>query len=531
MKTLYHQNKTLLYKLCLLFIFLLALFLRLYRLTELPDVLHCDEAALGYNAWCLAHYGVDRYLNNMPIYPQNFDGGQSPLYTYSVALLLRAFGNGRISLFLVRLPGLISSMLAVIFGTKTISRIFRSRSLTLTGAFILTVCPYYIMHGRFALDCNLMLGCSIVALYCLVKYIQCGRLSQLIVCGVSFGVVLYSYALSYFVLPIFLCTMALYLLYTGKITFPRMIIWAITVCVTALPIILFIFSLLFDIAPYRFLCFTISPIASSRMEGVGLDAMAYNIQFAVKLSLTCGFYPLDAVDKFYTLYPASIPFIIIGVVTTIYHFIVSIVKRTFHFSSIYFLFSLSSLITAGLSGGLYVYRINYFFASYIYFIMAGIYAIYHFMKTYKNILLLVINSCYLLWGLSFLKYYNTIYSVPTVQTYATFPSYLYFELAEEPITFVETELQPQEIYCDCVGYGVYYYFYVPISPYEISETGSPDDSDRKNYHYNVEYGTRLSSGNAYIVRKENTEFLDQLQQFDLEYDTWEFKYFYVIYLK
>lgn len=338
MKTLNDQSKTLLYRVSLLSVFLLALFLRVYRLTELPDTLNCDEAALGYNAWCLAHYGVDRYLNVMPIYPQNFDGGQSPLYTYSTTLLLAAFGNNRIPLFLVRLPGLISSMLAVIFGTKTISRIFQSRKLTLTCALILTVCPYYIMHGRFALDCNLMLGCSIIALYCLVKYIQCGRLSQLIVCGISFGVVLYSYALSYFVLPIFLCPMALYLLYTGKITIPRTVIWAVTVCLTALPILLFIICLLFDTPPQRFLCFTISPTASSRMDRINFNIQADDILTSIKLSLTCGFNPMDAVDKFYTLYPFSIPFIIIGVLISTYHFIASIVKKTFHFSSVYFLF-------------------------------------------------------------------------------------------------------------------------------------------------------------------------------------------------
>lgn len=529
MNTLSKQNNTHFYRLGLLSIFLLALLLRVYRLAEVPDALYADEAALGYNAWCLAHYGVDRYLNIIPIYPQNFDGGQSPLYTYCTVLLLAAFGKGGIPLFLVRLPGLISSMLAVVFGTKTIARIFQSRKLTLTCALILSICPYYIMHGRFALDCNLMLGCSTIALYCLVKYIQCGRLSQLIVCGVSFGVVLYSYALSYFVLPMFLCSMALYLLYTGKITIPRTFLWAVTVCITALPVILFIFCLLFDIPDHRFLCFTISPTASSRMDDVESSILMSDILLCIKVSLTRGFYPMDAVDKFYTLYPVSIPFVIIGIFVSIYHFIASIVKRTFHFSSIYVLFFLSSLITAGLAGSVLIYRVNYIFASYIYFIMVGISAIYHFMVSYKNIFLFIINSCYLLWGVSFLHYYFTAYSIPTVPTYVKFIKYLYFELAAEPIAFVEAELQPQEIYCDCAGRGTYYYFYVPVSPYELCENGSPDDNDWKNYHYTVAEDTPISSGCAYIVRKENAEFLNRLYQCDLKYDSWEYEYYYVFY--
>ena len=53
MKNLCKQNLILLFVLCI------TIFLRFYKLTILPDVLHIDEAALGYNAWCLANYGTD----------------------------------------------------------------------------------------------------------------------------------------------------------------------------------------------------------------------------------------------------------------------------------------------------------------------------------------------------------------------------------------------------------------------------------------------------------------------------------------
>ena len=82
MKNLCKQNW---YQITLLFLFCVTVFLRFYKLTVLPDVLHIDEAALGYNSWCLANYGTDRYLNVLPFYPQNFYGGQSPLYTYPVS--------------------------------------------------------------------------------------------------------------------------------------------------------------------------------------------------------------------------------------------------------------------------------------------------------------------------------------------------------------------------------------------------------------------------------------------------------------
>ena len=91
----------------------------------------------------------------------------------------------------------------------------------------------------------------------------------------------------------------------------------------------------------------------------------------IKITLTCGSYRLDAVPKFYTLYPLSIPFIVLGFIGAVYSFLVSLYKRTFQADSIYLLFFLSGLITIGLSGSGYVYRANSFFISYLFFLIKG----------------------------------------------------------------------------------------------------------------------------------------------------------------
>ena len=141
MKNLCKQNW---YQITLLFLFCVTVFLRFYKLTVLPDVLHIDEAALGYNSWCLANYGTDRYLNVLPFYPQNFYGGQSPLYTYLVVLLIKFFGKGNLSVFLVRFPAAFASLLLWITGTRSMSLIFDNKKITLAAALFLcfwTLCP------------------------------------------------------------------------------------------------------------------------------------------------------------------------------------------------------------------------------------------------------------------------------------------------------------------------------------------------------------------------------------------------------
>ena len=158
MKDLKSLVKKYWYSAAILLLFLIAVFLRVYRLENLPDVLHIDEAGLGYNAWCLAHYGTDRYLNVRPFYPQNFYGGQSPLYTYLLALLIRTVGQGNLSLTLLKIPAVLASLLLFFVGTKSIRLVFDDQKWSIAAAFLLAVCPYYIMSARFALDCNLMLA-------------------------------------------------------------------------------------------------------------------------------------------------------------------------------------------------------------------------------------------------------------------------------------------------------------------------------------------------------------------------------------
>lgn len=60
--------------------FLCTILLRVYKLAQLPDILHIDEAGLGYNAWCLAHYGTDRYLNVYILFTRKISKAVKALY-------------------------------------------------------------------------------------------------------------------------------------------------------------------------------------------------------------------------------------------------------------------------------------------------------------------------------------------------------------------------------------------------------------------------------------------------------------------
>ena len=77
---------------CILLIMLLAIFLRSYKLEQIPDGINVDEAGMAYDAFCLANFRVDRALNKLPVYFVNFGGGQSVLYGYITAIFIKLFG-------------------------------------------------------------------------------------------------------------------------------------------------------------------------------------------------------------------------------------------------------------------------------------------------------------------------------------------------------------------------------------------------------------------------------------------------------
>ena len=90
---------------------LAAIVTHLFKLAALPAGLNVDEAGMAYDAYCLANYKTDRYLNHLPVYLINFGGGQSALYAYITSILIKIMG---FSIFTIRLPAIVLGIFAII---------------------------------------------------------------------------------------------------------------------------------------------------------------------------------------------------------------------------------------------------------------------------------------------------------------------------------------------------------------------------------------------------------------------------------
>lgn len=208
---------------------ILIIITRIYKFDELPRAIGIDEAGMAYDSYCISNYGVDRYLNSFPLYLTNFGGGQSALYAYLSAILIKVFGINKIT---IRLPALLLFSIGIISSYLLIKE-WKDKKQALLFTFLIIICPWHIINSRVGLDCNLLGGFFMLDLYLLQK---AKKNWQYIVAGVMIGITLYTYALSYVIIPIFLLVWISYMLYMKKITIKQIILLGIPIFLLALPL-------------------------------------------------------------------------------------------------------------------------------------------------------------------------------------------------------------------------------------------------------------------------------------------------------
>jgi len=152
------------YKLLLCSVFLVAAFLRLWKLGSIPPSLTQDEASLGYNAYSILKTGKDEYGKFMPVIFKSFGDYKPGFYIYTAVPFIFIFGLNEVS---VRLPSAIAGILIV----SLIYLIFRQLNdkythyPALSAAFLAAVNPWLIYYSRGAWEANLSLCLTLGGIY------------------------------------------------------------------------------------------------------------------------------------------------------------------------------------------------------------------------------------------------------------------------------------------------------------------------------------------------------------------------------
>lgn len=182
-------------------LFIFALVLRCYRLSEIPAGLFQDEAMAAYQAFSLLYYGVDSWGYAYPMYFIAWGSGMNAGYSYLLMLFFGLFGRGILT---VRLPQCFLGLMSLVVFYLLLKKIY-NRKVALWGLFLATICPWHVMLSRFALESNLAPAFLLFGFYFYCLSVE-GKKSYLYLSVLCYGLALYTYATCwvflFFVLPV-----------------------------------------------------------------------------------------------------------------------------------------------------------------------------------------------------------------------------------------------------------------------------------------------------------------------------------------
>lgn len=178
-------------------IFAGAVFLRVYKLDQIPPSLNWDEVAAGYNAYTIANWGVDEWGYKFPLVFQSFYDDKHPVHIYIAAAFIKVFG---LSDFVTRLPSAVFGSLTVLAIYFLVRVMFKSSLAGLFSSLFLAVSPYHLQFSRGLWEVTFALFFYILGL--LLFYIGIRKKNWLLpISFFSFGICFFSYHASKVLVP------------------------------------------------------------------------------------------------------------------------------------------------------------------------------------------------------------------------------------------------------------------------------------------------------------------------------------------
>ena len=152
-------------------IFVLALFLRVWNLAQVPEAIDEDEMALGYYGYSLLVNQSDEYGNKFPLYFESAGDYKYGLYSYFAAIPVGILG---LNPFSTRIMAALAGALSVIAIYFLALEVLKKEKFALISAFVLAVAPTHIHFSRVAYNNVLGALFAITAIIYLIRWLSKG---------------------------------------------------------------------------------------------------------------------------------------------------------------------------------------------------------------------------------------------------------------------------------------------------------------------------------------------------------------------
>lgn len=168
--------------------------LKLSALGTSPPGLYVDEASIGYNAWSIAHHGVDEHGNSFPLlYFPAFGEYKNSLYIYLLAPLTWVLP---LTTYVVRLPAALCGIAVCALVGATAWTVMRDRAVALAALVTAGVTPWLTLESRVGFEVVSMTVTLTLAIWCYANAVGDGpRASRwLLGCGIALGLSVFAYS-------------------------------------------------------------------------------------------------------------------------------------------------------------------------------------------------------------------------------------------------------------------------------------------------------------------------------------------------
>ena len=452
----------------------MVLFMHIFMIDKLPRGLNVDEVGSGYDAYTLGRYGVDRWRNSWPLYLVNYRDGQNILYTYLLIPIIRIFGA---NIFSVRSVIVISAVVMAVYGGKLFKEIFEDDRAEIMFVALFAISPVFITMLRFGLESHLMMSAATVMLYYAAMVAKEGKRKHYVLLGISSGIVLYTYALSYLCVPVFLLLTLIYLIIWKKkeIKASNTFLTAVIFAVLAAPLAVVQIINYFDLPELKLGVFTFTKLPKYRSSELTFQDFFRKIYNAAYSTVLHDDLAYNSSTVFHNFYIISVPFMGIGLAWSIYRFFISLKNREKCTPAVFvLLWAGAEYLMAGVLSNAPGYpnltRMNGVLISLIIFICEGIWVVFSFLKGKKKLpgsVRVLAAGClaasYMIFFIFFARYYFNGYDA------VAYPyKWLFFEeYDKDALAFLEDE---ENGYADAHVYlpfiYTYYLWWTQADPYE-----------------------------------------------------------------
>ncbi len=298
-------------KILVFLIMVIAVTVRIWNFPDIPGGLNQDEASSGYDAWSLAHYGIDRNGTFLPSYHISWGSGASVLLSYLLIPFIWVFG---LTVWTLRLPSLLISITAVWVFYLLLRRLHNEKT-ALLGTFFFSICPWHIMASRWALDCNLLPGMLLFSFTMTVCALQDNKAWQYAAAGALFSLSVYAYSAAAFAMPVIVIGIVIIILSQKQDGYKikKTALFLIPLILFSIPIGCFYLVNLFDLPQIRAGIFTAPKLTTFRSV-IDVPGFVDNARSLLDLIIKQNDgLPWNQIEGFGVTYRYMAPFALMGI--------------------------------------------------------------------------------------------------------------------------------------------------------------------------------------------------------------------------